>query len=320
MANENQPAAAAPDLLNALFTADVVDRLNRRQNPSDELKYRLRVITASDPDHADDHTRFVNRGLLAHRSSWEEYVEAMEAAGFLDNDIKARLVGDGDDGFRSALSECMVCWLLSEGLGLTVSGRHEGRPCTAIDFAIERDGSRISVEVKSPYVARPKGNVWFGNHSHIIPPTVDDANKQFADGRSNVLALLPLVDFPILAGRREFVEAILGEEKIVLTIDTKKGGSVGDPRAEFFPNGKLLKRWPEPRFTRVGAILVMRESVNALSFDGDFEVKRSWFVIHNPNCPQPIPTDIWGDCPQLIVDEVDGEKVMRWTDGKRIFE
>jgi len=322
MAGENQADARPPDLLDALFSREVLDRLGKRQNPSDELKYRLRVITATDPDGVDGGTRFTNRGLLAHRSSWEEYAEAMELAGFLDDDIKGRLTGEDDDGFRSALSECMTCWFLSRRLGLTVSGRHEGRPGTAIDFGIERGGGRISVEVKSPYVARPKGNIWFGNHVHVVQPTVDYANKQFAEGRSNVLALVPLVEAPLLAGRREFVEAFLGEQKIVLTMDVKRGRAVGDPRAEFFPTGKLLKRWPdEARFTRIGAILVLKEFVNPVDIDeGRFETIRSWFVIHNPNCPNPIPTEVWGDCPQLVVDEADGETFMRWTDGKPIFE
>lgn len=323
MANENEPAAAAaPDLLTTLFTADVVERLTKRQNPSDELRYRLRVIAATDPDGVDAGTRFVNRGLLAHRASWGEYIGATEAADFLDADIKARLVGEDDDGFRSALSECMVCWFLSERLGLAVSGRHEGRPGTAIDFGVEREDGRISVEVKSPYVARPKGNIWFGNHVHVVQPTVDNANKQFAEGKLNVLALVPLVDAPLLAGRREFVEAFLGEQKIVMTMDVKRGRAVGDPRAEFFPTGKLLKRWPDAaRFTRIGAILVLKEFVKPLDIvEGIFETIRSWFVIHNPNCPNPVPADIWGDCPQLVLDEIEGETFMRWTDGKRIFE
>lgn len=318
MDTRNPPTPQGPpDLLDALFTPEVIANLQARQNPSDELRYRLRVITATDPDGVDGATRFTNRGLLAHRASWEEYLETTQSRGFLDADIRARLVGENDDNFRSALSECMVCWLLATQLGLTISRGHEGRPGTAIDFGIEQDSGRISLEVKSPYVARPQGNVWFGNHVHVVQPTVDLANKQFAEGRPNVLALVPLVDPPLLSDRREFVEAFLGEQKIVLTIDIAKGRAVGDPRAEFFPTGKLLKRWPnEARFTRIGAILVVKEHISPIDIDeGTFATKRTWFVIHNPNCPHPIQTELWGQCPQMVVD---GDN-MRWTDDKPIF-
>jgi hypothetical protein len=101
----------------------------------------------------------------------------------------------------------LTCHFLKNVLGLDVFGRHQGRPGTALDFGVRHAGGDISVEVKSPYAAKPAGSVWAGNHSHILTPMLDEANKQFAEGTRNVLALVPLVDFPVLHGRRPFVKA-----------------------------------------------------------------------------------------------------------------
>src|SRR5438094_1367002 len=142
--------------------------------------------------------------------------------------------------------------------------------------------SPLSETPRVVYAPKPAGSFWAGDHSHILTPMLDGANKQFAEGKRNVLALVPLVDFPVLHGRRPFVKAFFGEMKIVLTIDKKTGKAVDEPRAEFITGGKFLKLWPEPRFTRTGAVLVVREHLLERNpFEEDFEAwtELRWFVL-----------------------------------------
>jgi hypothetical protein len=71
------------------------------------------------------------------------------------------------------------------------------------------------------------------------------------------------------------------------------------------------------RITRIGAVLSLVERFRE-SGDGDafaVQVEPSAFVVHNPHCPCPISTTLWGELPQLIVD---GD-VLRWSDDKPIL-
>ena len=301
------------DILDALFTADVLARLRKQQKPSRTLVHRIDVVANSvETPEAELSVRTWQRILGARRRAWVDYVTCMDDAGFLDTDVKARLTGVDDDDFRPALSECLTCHFLRCILGLTVFGRHEGRPGTAIDFGVKHADGDLSVEVKSPFAEKPEGSYW-GDHSHILTPVLDTANKQFADGRKNVVALVPLVEWPVLHGRAPYVKAFFGEEKIVFTVDKQNGGMVGEPYTRFIAEGKFLKLWPEPRFTRTAIRERMLEE-NVFEEHFTARVELSWFVLHNPYAPQPIPSAIWGECAQLVRD---GE-VIRWTDGASI--
>lgn len=300
------------DAIASVFTHEIVERLRKRQAPSWLLLNRIHVVTADVVKGDDEAARRNSRNWLAQRLAWNDYLAAVIATGLLTNDLRSRLTGTNEDNFRSALSECMMCWLLTQRLGLSVSGA-QGRPGKAPDFGVLSPDGPVSVEVKSPFVELPESKVWFGSEHQILEPSIDAANKQFSEENRNVLAIVPLVQFPMLSRRETFVTALLGEFKIALTINTRGGGVVGPPRTEFVPDGKLMKPWGnEPRFKRVGAVVVLRETFSGFGFDDepDIEVRRKWFAIHNPYATKPIPAEMWGDCPQLVVD---GD-AMRWTD------
>lgn len=303
------------EVIEEIFTTQVIEELRKQQSASDELKRRLEVLTAGEGEKADLPTRCWQRILVARRSAWASYITSMSEVGLLDADLRARLTGTDDDGFRSALAECLTFHFLTRTLQLNIRGRGEGRTGKVPDFSVRHADGNINVEVKSPYVAVPKARVWFGDRSaEVLQPTLDEANKQFAGDRRNVLALVPFVDFPMLNGRRPYVKAFLGETKVVITIDKTTGRSVREPEWRFITEGKFLKLWPEPRFTRTGAVLALREQlIEENQFDENCaaRVEVRWFVIHNPHCPQPIPSDIWGDCAQLVRE---GDNI-RWTDG-----
>ena len=304
-------------VLEDVFTPYVIERLQRYPSPSPALTRRIEILTSVERPDSDWGTRTWNLGLCTRRAAWNDYVSAMHKAGLFDDDVRARLRGRDDDGFRSALSECLTCHFLTRVLHLDVFGRHEGRSGTALDFGIRHGSGDVSVEVKSPYTEKPEGSGWMGDRSHILGPVLDLANKQFAEGRRNVLALVPLVQFPMLNGRRPFVKAFFGEPKTVIMFDTTTGETICEPETRFITEGKLLKLWPEPRFTRTGAVLVIREELAQPDlFQEDFEprLELRWFVLHNPHSSNPVPDDLWGPCPQLVRD---GD-VIRWTDGGSI--
>jgi hypothetical protein len=232
--------SAVADILDPLFRADALQRLRKQQNPSPTLTRRIDILTAVETSGAELSVRTWQRILIAHRRAWADYVTCMKEAGFLDADVIARLTGPDDDGFRSAMAECMTCHFLRCVLGLAVFGRHEGRPGSLIDFSVKRPDGDLSVEVKSPFAEKPAGAYW-GDHSHILTPVLDIANKQFAEGRRNVLVLAPLVEWPVLHGRMPYVSAFFGEEKIVFQVDKATGRMAGEPHAQFITAGKFLK-------------------------------------------------------------------------------
>jgi hypothetical protein len=244
-------------IFDEIFTAEVVDRLRRQRDPSGPLSERLHVLTASDHEVEDEAERRWNRHLCARQAAWRSYVEAANDHGVLDGehgaDVRRRLAGTDDDGFRSAMAECMACWFLSRCLRLPLVARPEGRPGRVLEFGIPDPAGDINVEVKAPYAPRPESSVWFGGNraSTLIQACVDEANRQFPEGRRNLLVIVPFIWSWVLSGRRsDFVRALLGEEHIVITIDRRTGRSVGEPEVQFVADGKFLKRWGlEPRFT-----------------------------------------------------------------------
>jgi hypothetical protein len=106
--------------------------------------------------------------------------------------------------------------------------------------------------------------------------------------------------------------------KIVFTIDKKMGKAIDEPRAEFITEGKFLKLWPEPRFTRTGAVLVIREHLLERNpFEEEFE---AWtelrrFVLHNPHAPVQMPQEPWGQlspaCVRRRLHTLDGRRPCR---------
>lgn len=93
------------DILDELFTPDVISRLKAKPEPSNTLTTRIAILTAAERADAELNERCFQRYLLARRAAWAKYVTSMRDADLLDEDVKSRLIGVDDDGFRSALSE-----------------------------------------------------------------------------------------------------------------------------------------------------------------------------------------------------------------------
>jgi hypothetical protein len=70
--------------------------------------------------------------------------------------------------------------------------------------------------------------------------------------------------------------------KVVFSLDKKTGRAIDEPTWQFIAEGKFLKLWPDPRFTRTGAVLAIREHVEERNlFEEDFaaQIKLRWFLL-----------------------------------------
>lgn len=61
------------------------------------------------------------------------------------------------------------------------------------------------------------------------------------------------------------------------------------------PNGKPFKHNAEPRFTRVSAVMAVERTI------GEESVEHWPMLARNPFAAKPLPEEIWGDMPQLVV-------------------
>lgn len=299
-----------------IFTSLVIQALSLRAQlyPTASLTGRLSILTASEDPRAELAVRLHQRELEARRSAWALYVEAMSDADALDDDVRARLAGTDDSGFRSALAECAACFVLSKRLRLAVFGRPAGRRNKVLDFGVRHSAGDLTIEVKSPSFERPEDRIRTENRARRLRGPLGAANKQFAEGQPNILVLVPWAPLPRCLDRKAYVRALLGTEQIAISYNRSTGRAIEQPRIVVNANGEFLKYRPKPRFTRIGAVLALDERVIG---EGRFEetftpkVQLDWFVIHNPHAACKIPTDIWGECPQLMRT---GD-MLSWTDG-----
>jgi hypothetical protein len=103
--------------------------------------------------------------------------------------------------------------------------------------------------------------------------------------------------------RTPIERAFIGEDVIRIPL-TPTGSPAGSAYTAFSQKGRLLKRWPEPRYTRVSAALFLNE------YEEDGEVKPRALIIHNPNAERSLPRDVWHGIPEFFME---GDH-WRWSD------
>jgi hypothetical protein len=120
-------------------------------------------------------------------------------------------------------------------------------------------------------------------------------------------------------GTEPLIRAFYGEEKIVIPIDPAVGvpwvpQARGSPGEQVLnnqrSNGKFLMQDRGPAFTRVSAVVSIKEELRDGS-DG-YWMDHNVLVAHNPFAALLVRDDIWGDVPQFVHRE--GE--IAWTDGR----
>ena len=261
--------------LRAVFTPDVLRTWSVVSKPSDALVHRLNVLNASGPSPADAEKSYSMKRRRAIRAAWEVYLEASFACGMFEGErgteLRARLIGIDDDGFRSAIAECMTCWFLAGRMRFQVHGLAQGRGAKMLDMLAVLPDGEAGVEVKAPFRERPVGTTsWFGNDAGKIRQCLETAEKQLSKDTPNIVVIAPSLRTPMFADRRVLVQAIYGESVIVLDYNTEKGRMENErlefsPRGKFLnrkrPDGKLLKPDGFPAYQRVSAVLCIEEHI-----------------------------------------------------------
>jgi hypothetical protein len=287
-----------------VFTPEVIAKLQQVQSPSDRLQTRWAILSAGGLNPSAK-----NRELRAYKAAWEVYLTAAFSIGLFEGqsggELRARLTGTDDDNFASAMSECFAAWYLAGRRRLPPRPRPSGRGAHCLEFAIECQTGDINVEVKAPYRPWTEVALW-GDDSDALEGALQEANKQFAKGHRNLLVIHPhlrLSIFPEFC-RTPIERAFVGEEVIRIPIDPATGGPAGPESMVFKQNGRLLKLWPEPRYTRVGAAIFISE------YFENGEVKPRALMVHNPNAEMPLRRDMWQGIPEFFLD---GDR-WRWSD------
>lgn len=292
-----------------IFTPGVISRLASHRSDSAEIKFRFYVLNSSNLRPSSPTEALILTRLARKRALWDRWVDVASRGGlFAGNegtDLRKRLTGVDDNGFRSAIAECMVSWAFSKDLGLGISPRPAGRDGRVLEFLVRTSSQELHVEVKSPrnleeLTKSEGGAVDIGAPAMALGRALENAAKQFSKGAANVLILaFPETGLPIPAVSREpdvsLIPAFYGEHTLV----TYPGGPAA---IRFAPNGKLLRRYAgQPRFTRVSTIVCI--------YDVPPYAKLQTVVLHNPHCTDPIDPKTFRDWRQLVPDSGS----MRWT-------
>ncbi len=248
--------------------------------PSDELIFRQKVLEADGSPISDPSLANRVRSLRAQKVAWETYLYAAYACEMFSrekgSDLLGRLRGADDDGFRSAMAECMTCWFLAGRMKLRVDPCAPGRDGKNLEMRILTDAGEIGVEVKAPFRPMPMpppgqhAVVWVGDDADKIEECLKAANKQFSQKIANVFVIVPQLRTRMFTHREDLVKAAYGQSKIVVPIDRSTGmGGTAEvrffPEGKFFntqrPGGKPLKPDGFPAHRRISAIVCIEEKL-----------------------------------------------------------
>lgn len=255
--------------LDEIFNGDVIDRLKNKKESSESVSFRLNVLTASGPDTTNEQALWNVPMFRAYRAAWDTYLYAAFASGLFEGsegvELRGRLTCLDDHGFRSAMAECIACWVFCGKFKMGIVPRPLGQKGKKLEFIAKSQCQNLHIEVKSPYRKKPDRG-WSGDDSDLIKNCLKESAKQFQKGKCNILVLVPSLRTPVYACRGQLIKAFYGEERFVIDINTEKGCADSPARLEFFSEGKFLKKWkPEgiPRFKRVSAVLTVEETLRS---------------------------------------------------------
>ncbi len=307
------PSSAGLQLIRELFPPETLVKLAARSvgeaaiNGRD-IQNRHRILGAN---------ASASSGERALHDAWATYLAVASACGLLtDRDGIARLTGTSDDGFRSALAECAAAWFLAT-LGFAVKARPEPTTARNVDLLATLGATDVYVEVKAPYVPRPRQG-WAGDDADTLLKCVMDAgNGQFKRGRANLLVIAPALRAEIYNDRSQLLKATIGEEALAVPISLDDSPAP-PPHPTFLQTGKLARPRRNAQgafttdFTRISAVMSLEHRFRHVS-DDETEVLHAAIVIHNPFAAIPLDATSFGDLPQWVVR--DG--MMGWSDRYR---
>jgi hypothetical protein len=297
---------AMSDVLRDIFTDEIVERLGKCGANLPSAEFRRRVLSLPDEPIGQHHPAACERQLYESvRERWKRWIASAISAGLFQGshgaELRNRLTGIDDDGFRSALAECMTCWALSSELGLQVQPRPSGRRGRVLEFAVRTSQGEIDFEVKSP---RLRSSTHFGPEPEGSPVATDVycaalamraalryANRQFAAARRNILVIaLPEIEqgsaaVPGKTWPASLIRAFYGDQRVITSLP-------GSAATQFVAKGNLLERpGGVPRFTRTSAVIGLLDSWS--------RPRLRAAVLHNPCSQKPVDYSIFGEWRQF---------------------
>ncbi len=271
-------------------------------SPSAEFRWRV-LSSAFGPGDRPDAGGNVYK---LKRERWARWVASAVSAGMFEEpygtELKSRLTGIDEDGFRSALAECMTCWAFSSELQLQLVPRPSGRGGRVLEFGIRRQEGDVGLEVKSP---RFPG---FGDGEHqttlsrnrlhtylaavAMRAALRSANRQFVRARRNVLVIglpeiQPLPSIVPEGWTTALIRAFYGEKR-------ETDMQAGFDTARLVEEGNFLRQLGgSARFTRISAVVGLAE----FACGSDLQA----LVLHNPYSQNPLEASMLGMWTQFMV-------------------
>jgi len=269
--------------LRRVFTEDVLDRLGKvsrqffeRDRAGAPIRERHIILRGGE--------RALSACHRPHRHAWVSYLQAADACGLLDSaDVRARLVGNDDDGFRSAMAECFTAWYFARRRNASVTLNPSTKAAKNFDLIIERAGLTVQAEVKAPHV--PVVNrTWSADDSQVLWRAVSDAGKQLKADRPNIVVIVPLLRVPVCQDRTQLLKAVIAEPVLNVFV-SRDETPPPPPEPGLLQRGKLAKLWPDkdsgtPRthLTRVSAVITLETPRTTRAG----RLQTAVVVIHNP--------------------------------------
>lgn len=260
------------DSVKKVFNSPTRIEWSKRLHYNPTLQARIDIISASGPYPSDPQARERLQRLRAQRAAWEAYFDAAIACGMFSGEeadsLTRNLRGVDEANFRAAMAECMSCWFLAGNLGLDVTPSPAGRNKRVLDFSVNTPDEEVFAEVKAPYRERPEDG-WWGDDTDVLARCLKDANKQFEEGRKNLLILTPTLKWPVFSARDQLTKALFGHWVLKVPIDVKAPDATKNLRHKFIQDGELIARSRKdgrplkpdgrPAHTRISAVLCIEE-------------------------------------------------------------
>lgn len=294
------------EALTSIFTPEIFGRLQKSAANSRSAEFRLRILSPCPSNDLANSPAYDQVLCEQTRERWSRWIASAHSVGMFEEphgpELKSRLTGIDNDGFRSALAECMTCWALSSELGLPIVPRPSGQRGRVLEFAIQTGHGEISLEVKAPRLGgRASGpaaeqsvsGLYTYSAAIAMRAALRSANRQFAREQRNVLIIAsPEIEEPVgITSERwlaSLIRAFYGEQRLI-------SAQPGAPASQLVTEGNFLKRpGGVPRFTRISAAVGLGE------FGRCPELQAA--VLHNPCSEKPVDLSIFGEWIQFVAE------------------
>jgi len=324
------------DPLDKLFTPEIVKRLQSETNPSEGLVGRLHVVAPwnpyEDPKIHESLQEKAYRKRELVRSIWNGYLRSAWECGFFGDphgkELRTRLTGKDDENFRSAMDECMTCWLFHSLQGFDVAPYPKGRKSGQLEMIVSLPDGDAFVEVKSPEdrqvhvsVETPlsadpseRAEMFQKIDGARLDGCFEEASKQFDSGRRNILVFCPHFDFDVWFDRNRMIEPLYGEWTYKFYVSEDPSVPPREGESYIAPVGRFTKYYSDrggPRHTRI-SLAVSIEWFFAKDLSS---VEHNVIVVPNHYAACPIDVSGWKDCVRLLIEERNGTLLLSWSDG-----